>query len=142
MLFGLEHLPHSDLGRLAVQHRYALVGHWREHPLGRRRRCGLDRFPVRRRGADRIHGVGHSAQAKSIDARELHDRLQRYGSGWPLRTPADIGAAQIAIRDEVQGKLSVFTQCQGVKSLNGHDYGYRLRVGNYRAFFDFNGQVK
>jgi mRNA-degrading endonuclease RelE of RelBE toxin-antitoxin system len=47
--------------------------------------------------------------------------------------------AQVAIRDEVSGKLSVFPACSGVKRLVNHEYGYRLRVGNYRVFFDFEG---
>lgn len=52
------------------------------------------------------------------------------------------GAAQIEIRDEVKEKLSVFPQCTGVKRLTNHDYAYRLRVGNYRVFFEFDGGVK
>lgn len=52
------------------------------------------------------------------------------------------GAAQIDIRDEVQAKLSVFPACPSVKRLTDHDYPYRLRVGNYRVFFDFDGRVK
>lgn len=47
--------------------------------------------------------------------------------------------AQVAIRDEVSLKLSVFPACTGVKALVNHDYGYRLRVGNYRVLFDYEG---
>lgn len=50
--------------------------------------------------------------------------------------------AQIEIRDEVKEKLSVFPQCTGVKHLTNHEYPYRLRVGNYRVFFEFDGGVK
>jgi mRNA-degrading endonuclease RelE of RelBE toxin-antitoxin system len=35
-------------------------------------------------------------------------------------------------------KLSVFPKCTGVKSLTNHEYDYRLRVGNYRVFFNFD----
>lgn len=35
-------------------------------------------------------------------------------------------------------KLSVFPKCSGVKALTNHEYGYRLRVGNYRVFFNFD----
>ena len=50
--------------------------------------------------------------------------------------------AQVDIRDVVQEKLSVFPQCTGIKRLTNHDYPYRLRVGNYRVFFEFDGGVK
>jgi mRNA-degrading endonuclease RelE of RelBE toxin-antitoxin system len=47
--------------------------------------------------------------------------------------------ARIAIRDAVGEKLSVFPACSGVRALANHDYGYRLRVGDYRVLFDFEG---
>ena len=31
---------------------------------------------------------------------------------------------------------------QNVKALAHHHYGYRLRVGNYRILFDWDGGVK
>ncbi|WP_459947813.1 type II toxin-antitoxin system RelE family toxin, partial [Desulfocastanea catecholica] len=31
--------------------------------------------------------------------------------------------------------------CQGVKALTNHRYGYRLRVGHYRVLFDYDGEV-
>ena len=31
---------------------------------------------------------------------------------------------------------------QNVKALAHHQYGYRLRVGNYRILFDWDGGVK
>lgn len=40
------------------------------------------------------------------------------------------------------GKLASFPQTPGVKALTNHAYGYRLRVGNYRVLFDFDGAVK
>lgn len=47
--------------------------------------------------------------------------------------------ARAAVRDAVTEKLSVFPRCTGVKALTGHQYGYRLRVGDYRVLFDFVG---
>lgn len=46
------------------------------------------------------------------------------------------------IRDAVQERLPHFPNCSGVKALTNHAYGYRLRVGNYRVMFDFDGAVK
>jgi mRNA interferase RelE/StbE len=45
------------------------------------------------------------------------------------------------IRDTVFEKLSAFPDCNNIKKLVNHQYGYRLRVGNYRVFFDFDGQI-
>lgn len=35
--------------------------------------------------------------------------------------------------------LQDFPNCANVKRLTNHRYGYRLRVGDYRLFFDFQG---
>lgn len=51
-------------------------------------------------------------------------------------------SAQVAIRDEVGEKLSVFPHCTGVKHLTNHVYPYRLRVGGYRVFFEFDGAIR
>lgn len=32
--------------------------------------------------------------------------------------------------------------CQHVKALANHAYGYRLRVGNYRVLFDWDGAIR
>lgn len=50
--------------------------------------------------------------------------------------------AQVAIRDAVGKKLAKFPRCIGVKALTHHEYGYRLRVGRYRVFFDFDGSIQ
>ena len=34
-----------------------------------------------------------------------------------------------------------FPDCQGIKRLTNHAYRYRLRVGSYRVFFEFDGNV-
>jgi mRNA-degrading endonuclease RelE of RelBE toxin-antitoxin system len=45
------------------------------------------------------------------------------------------------IRDAVT-KLADMPNCQNVKALTNHSSGYRLRVGNYRVLFDWDGQIK
>ena len=45
------------------------------------------------------------------------------------------------IYDAVQ-LLKNFPQCTNVKKLNNHANAYRLRIGIYRVFFDFDGTVK
>ena len=45
----------------------------------------------------------------------------------------------VAIRKRVNEELVDLTQARNVKALVNHDYGYRLRVGNYRVFFDYEG---
>lgn len=46
-----------------------------------------------------------------------------------------------AIRHAVNG-LSAMPDCAGIKALADHEYGYRLRVGRFRVFFDFDGEVR
>ncbi len=48
---------------------------------------------------------------------------------------------QKPIRDAVTS-LETMPDCQNVKSLTSHDYGYRLRIGNYRVLFDWLGEIK
>lgn len=38
--------------------------------------------------------------------------------------------------------LQKFPDCSNVKRLMNHQYTYRLRVRNYRIFFEFEGDVK
>lgn len=38
-------------------------------------------------------------------------------------------------------KLSAMPNCINVKALTNHEYEYRLRVGNYRVFFNFDGEI-
>ena len=46
------------------------------------------------------------------------------------------------IRTAVSTELVDLSSARNVKALKGHEYGYRLRVGNYRVFFDFDGAVR
>ena len=48
---------------------------------------------------------------------------------------------QVDIRAAVQDKLPRFPKCSGVKALVNHPHGYRLRVGNYRVLFNFEGSI-
>jgi mRNA-degrading endonuclease RelE of RelBE toxin-antitoxin system len=46
-----------------------------------------------------------------------------------------------SIRQAVNG-LASMPNCAGVKALTNHTYGFRLRVGRYRVFFDFDGEIR
>lgn len=46
------------------------------------------------------------------------------------------------IRVAVSSELLDLSKARNVKALVKHAYGYRLRVGNYRVFFDFEGAVR
>lgn len=41
----------------------------------------------------------------------------------------------------IQG-LSAMPDCLNVKALTNHNYGFRLRVGNFRVLFDYDGGIK
>ena len=45
------------------------------------------------------------------------------------------------IRTAVSTELVDLSKARNVKALANHDHRYRLRVGNYRVFFDFDGAV-
>ncbi len=47
----------------------------------------------------------------------------------------------MAIRHSVNTELIDLNRARNVKALTGHAYGYRLRVGNYRVLFDFEGSA-
>jgi len=40
------------------------------------------------------------------------------------------------------GILQEFPDCPNVKRLVNHQYTYRLRIGHYRVFFEFDGYIK
>lgn len=46
------------------------------------------------------------------------------------------------IRVAVTAELSDLSKARNVKALVSHDYGYRLRVGNHRVFFEYDGAVR
>ncbi|WP_422139306.1 type II toxin-antitoxin system RelE family toxin [Endozoicomonas sp. ALC020] len=45
------------------------------------------------------------------------------------------------IHEEVLA-LECFPACQNIKKLTNHQYEYRLRVGPFRVFFNFDGAVR
>ncbi|MGA7143195.1 MAG: type II toxin-antitoxin system RelE/ParE family toxin [Desulfobacterales bacterium] len=48
---------------------------------------------------------------------------------------------RVAITDATRTLVN-FPECKNVKPLKNHKYGFRLRVGRHRIFFDFDGQIK
>lgn len=46
------------------------------------------------------------------------------------------------IRIAVTTELVDLSSARNVKALKDHEYGYRMRVGNYRVFFEFDGAVR
>jgi len=38
--------------------------------------------------------------------------------------------------------LSAWPECRNVKALENHTYGYRLRAGRYRVFFDVETAIR
>ena len=60
-----------------------------------------------------------------------------------LKQLRKIGAkASKQIRIAVTEELVDITKARNVKALTKHEYPYRLRVGSYRVFFDFDGTVR
>jgi mRNA interferase RelE/StbE len=45
------------------------------------------------------------------------------------------------IRRAVTDELCDLSLARNVKALTNHEHGFRLRVGNYRVFFNFDGAV-
>lgn len=64
---------------------------------------------------------------------------------WTRKAAKQLGkinkADQAKIYDAAQA-LAYMPNVQNIKSLTHHQYGYRLRVGNYRVMFDWDGSVK
>jgi mRNA-degrading endonuclease RelE of RelBE toxin-antitoxin system len=48
---------------------------------------------------------------------------------------------RLQVLDAVES-LAAMPDCQNVKALTNHEYGYRLRVANYRVLFDWDGAIK
>ena len=46
------------------------------------------------------------------------------------------------IRNAVNAELLDLSEARNVKALTNHEFGYRLRVGSYRIFFDFDGAIR
>lgn len=53
--------------------------------------------------------------------------------------------ADKALREQIYDSTQIlkeFPDCANIKKLTQHTYSYRLRVGSYRVFFEFDGIVK
>lgn len=48
--------------------------------------------------------------------------------------------ANKAIREKIN-ELSNMPNCVNIKKLANHQYDYRLRVGNYRVMFNYDGVI-
>lgn len=48
---------------------------------------------------------------------------------------------QATIRDGVE-TLKAMPACRNIKALTNRPYGYRLRVGNYRVMFNWDGAIR
>ncbi|HEX7682314.1 MAG TPA: type II toxin-antitoxin system RelE/ParE family toxin [Trinickia sp.] len=48
---------------------------------------------------------------------------------------------QIEVRDGVE-HLAAMPNCRNVKPLTNHACGYRLRIGNYRVLFNWDGGLR
>ena len=46
------------------------------------------------------------------------------------------------IRVAVSSELADLSSAKNVKALTNHEYAYRLRVGDHRVFFEFDGAVR
>jgi mRNA interferase RelE/StbE len=46
------------------------------------------------------------------------------------------------IRTAVSEELTDLARARNVKALTNHEFSYRLRVGDYRVFFEFDGSVR
>ena len=46
------------------------------------------------------------------------------------------------IRTSVTAELIDLAKARNVKALTNHEFSYRLRVGDYRVFFEFDGAVR
>jgi len=55
------------------------------------------------------------------------------------KLPASVG---LELRRAVTAELVDLAQARNVKALTRHEFGFRLRVGIYRVFFDFDGAVR
>ncbi|MCD9124003.1 type II toxin-antitoxin system RelE/ParE family toxin [Cupriavidus sp. UGS-1] len=64
---------------------------------------------------------------------------------WTHKATKQVGKLDKPVRATIitaVDQLAAMPNCQNVKALTNHAYGYRLRVGNYRVMFDWDGGVK
>ena len=64
---------------------------------------------------------------------------------WSKRAKRQLARIPIKYRiaiTEATRSLAEFPDCRNVRHLKNHIYGFRLRVGRYRVFFDHDGEIK
>lgn len=64
---------------------------------------------------------------------------------WKAKALKQVGKLDRPTRDRIVKavvELKGMPNVANVKALTGHQYGYRLRVGNYRVMFDWDGGIK
>jgi mRNA-degrading endonuclease RelE of RelBE toxin-antitoxin system len=50
--------------------------------------------------------------------------------------------ASVVVFAETMSHLAEFPNSPSIKTLTNHTYRYRLRIGNYRVFFEYDGNFK
>ena len=69
-----------------------------------------------------------------------------YNISWEKKARKQLARIGVqATRDEIYDSvenLRDFPSVENVKKLTNHSYGYRLRVGRYRVFFNFEDIVR
>ena len=65
---------------------------------------------------------------------------------WQLRALRQLRKLDPRVNAQIRGAVTTelvdLTASRNVKALTNHEYGFRLRVGNYRVFFNFDGAVR
>ncbi|WP_443088755.1 type II toxin-antitoxin system RelE family toxin [Vibrio sp. SCSIO 43137] len=64
---------------------------------------------------------------------------------WSKRALRQARKIQKPVRQLIVEKAKTlvdFPKCQNVRSLTNHKYDYRLRVGRYRLFFNYDGEIR
>ena len=69
-----------------------------------------------------------------------------YGIDWRTKAYRQLHKIRSRqIREEVYDAaetLRYWPDCRNVKALTGHEYGYRMRVGDWRILFDVQDRIR
>jgi len=64
---------------------------------------------------------------------------------WSKRAKRQLARVPIKYRSAITDatrSLASFPECRNVTPLKNHIYDFRMRVGRYRVFFDYDGIIK
>ena len=64
---------------------------------------------------------------------------------WKKKATKQLSKLEVVTKGQVYLSVQAlvnFPNCENVKKLTNSEFDYRLRVGNYRVLFNFNGEVK